>query len=163
MCRHLNVCVIYSSKKKTALFAPVLLVTHSLLCEDVLNLILRPYHVQQGLVVPQGSHHAHHGHGEHHQAQQDEHHSRSQEKPLQGSVLLPLHFGIHPHTQHAETHQLQKGDRGERVGKGKQNERCRAPPTAASLVWNITRRLFIMEVNTLSHSAGLKEQDIIWV
>lgn len=70
-------------------------------------LIFHPYHMQQGLVVPEGSNHAHHRHCEHHQAQQDEHHSRGQEKPLQGSILLPFHFGIHPHTQHTETHQLE--------------------------------------------------------
>lgn len=68
---------------------------------------LSSYHVQQGLVVPEGSHHAHQWHREHHQAQQDEHYSWRQEEPLQGSILLPFHFGVHPHTQHTKTHQLQ--------------------------------------------------------
>lgn len=69
--------------------------------------LFHSHHVQQGLVVPEGSDHAHHWHCKHHQAQEDEHHSRRQEKPLQGSILLPLNFGIHPDTQHTETHQLQ--------------------------------------------------------
>lgn len=63
-----------------------------------------PYHVQQGLVVPEGSNHAHHRHCKHHQAKQDEHHSWSQEKALQGSIFLSFHFGIHPHTEHTKTH-----------------------------------------------------------
>lgn len=64
------------------------------------------------------SNHAHHRHCEHHQAQQDEHHGRGQKKALQGSILLPFHFGIHPHTQHAETHQLE----GEREREGSWDE-----------------------------------------
>lgn len=64
------------------------------------------YHVQQGLVVPEGSDHAHHRHREHHQAQQDEHHRRRQEEPLQGSILLPFHLSVHPHAQHTQAHQL---------------------------------------------------------
>lgn len=71
---------------------------------DLLN--FHAYHVQQGLVVPEGSDHAHHRYCKHHQAQEDEYHSRSKEKPLQGSILLPFHFSIHPHTQHTETHEL---------------------------------------------------------
>lgn len=82
-------------------------------------LLFHPYHVQQSLIVPEGSNHAHHWHSEHHQAQQDEHHSRSKEKALQGSILLPFHFSIHPHTQYTKTHQL-GGDR-EKEGSWDEN------------------------------------------
>lgn len=74
------------------------------------------YHVQQGLIVPERSNHAHHRYSEHDKAQQDEHHGRSQEKTLQGSILLPFHFSIHSHTQHTKTHQL--GEREEHIVKG---------------------------------------------
>ncbi len=64
------------------------------------------HHMQQSLVVPEGSHHTYHRHSEHDETQQYEDHSRSQKHPLQGAILLPLHFCIHSDTEHAQTEQL---------------------------------------------------------